>query len=494
MTMRNSKKPVTSRLLIKLIAATFYFVAYSLIAAEKPNIIVILTDDQGYADVGFNGSKEIATPNIDRIANEGVRFTNGYVTYSVCGPSRAGLLTGRYQGRFGFGRNPIVDPNDEKAGLPLNEQMISEVLAPAGYRSGIVGKWHMGTHPQFRPNNRKFDYFYGFLSGGHHYFPELLNIQSIRDAKKDWSWYNTKILENDKPIEVQKYLTDAFSDKAVEFIKNEKDKPFFLYLAYNAPHTPMEATPAYLARNSHIKDKKRRTYAAMLTAVDDGIGRVLDTLDELDIADDTLVFFLSDNGGAESKNASDNGALRGQKSTYFEGGVRVPFAMRWPAKIPAKIDYEQTVSSLDILGTIAGVTQASIAKERPLDGVNLIPYLTEENTSRPHPTLFWRSFDQGTLAMRQDDMKAIDSDKVGQHLYDLSQDLSETRNLKSTQEAQLKKMQEQMQNWENGLIDPVFRSLQGFKKENKKNKKTRRIAMPNGQHNLFTTPRLNSKQ
>ncbi len=431
-------------------------------ATTRPNLILVLTDDQGYADVGFNGSNDIKTPNIDRIALEGARFTNGYVTYAVCGPSRAGLLTGRYQGRFGFGRNPVVDPNDQNAGLALSEKMISEVLAAKEYKSGIIGKWHMGTHPSFRPNNRDFDYFYGFLSGGHQYFPELLTVKDIYHAKKDWSWYDTKILENNRQVETKKYLTDEFSDKAVAFIENNSHQPFFLYLAYNAPHTPLQATDEYLDRNSHIKNKKRRTYAAMITAVDDGVGRVLDTLNKLNIADNTIVFFLSDNGGAESQNASDNGPLRGQKGSYFEGGVRVPFAVRWPAKIPADITYNYPVSSMDILATIAGVTEAPIDKSRPLDGVNLIPYLLGENLTPPHPVLYWRNFDQGTLAMRNGNMKVIDSAKSGQHLYNLRIDLEEKSNLSQDNPNAYNLLFQQLQTWEKQLIDPVFRPLQGF--------------------------------
>ena len=389
------------------------------LASEKPNFIVILTDDQGYADVGFNGSDDIITPNIDRIANEGTRFTNGYVTYAVCGPSRAGLLTGRYQGRFGFGRNPIIDPSDATSGLPLEEQMISEVLKPVGYTSSIIGKWHMGTHEKFRPNKRGFDHFYGFLSGGHKYFPEDLTIDSIENAKKDWSWYNTKIMENDKRVEIDEYLTDELSNEAVKFIEREQDKPFFLYLAYNAPHTPLQASQEYLDRNTHIKDKKRRTYAAMVTAVDDGVGRILAKLKQLGLDNNTMVFFLSDNGGAKN-NASDNGELRNFKGSNFEGGIHVPFAVRWPGKVPAGMDYQKPVSSLDILATFADITKAPIAKERPLDGVNLMPFITGENKGTPHDVLFWRAFDQGTLATRRGDSKVINSDRDGDHLYDLS--------------------------------------------------------------------------
>ncbi len=452
-----------------LVSASIVVPALANAAAEKPNFIVILTDDQGYADVGFNGSKDIRTPHIDRIANEGTRFTNGYVTYAVCGPSRAGLLTGRYQGRFGFGRNPYIDPKDTNSGMPLSEQMISEVLKPEGYTSSIIGKWHMGTHPQFHPNNRGFDHFYGFLSGGHRYFPEELIFNSIEEGKKPFDWYQTKLLKNQKRVETDEYLTDELSHEAINFIEQEKDNPFFLYLAYNAPHTPLQATKEYLDRNNHIKKKDRRTYAAMITAVDDGVGRILDKLDELGIDDNTMIFFLSDNGGP-TKNASSNAPLRGHKGDYFEGGIRVPFAVRWPNRIPAGVDYNEPVSSLDILATFAAITQAKIAKERPLDGVNLMPFVNGETDDIPHDILFWRNFDQGTLAVRQYNAKAISSDKEGKLLYNLDKDIGEKKNLYKANKRIHKKYTKLMEEWEEELIDPIFKPLQGQDKSNKKSK------------------------
>lgn len=431
---------------------------------KPPNFIVILTDDQGYADVGFNGSQDIATPNIDRIADEGTRFTNGYVTFSVCGPSRAGLLTGRYQDRFGFGRNPVIDPADPRAGLPVSEKMISEVLQPVGYTSAIIGKWHMGAHPVFHPNKRGFDYFYGFLSGGHRYFPEELTVDSIDEAVKENAWYRTKIMQNNQRIDIDEYLTDELSNEAVSFIEREQDNPFFLYLAYNAPHTPLQATSEYLKRNRHIRDKNRRTYAAMITAVDDGVGRVLDTLEQLDIDDNTLVFFLSDNGGSR-KNASNNTPLRGNKGEYFEGGIHVPFAVSWPGVIPSGVDYHHPVSSLDIMATLASMADAPISEEYPLDGVNLIPYITGKNSGLPHEVLFWRGFDQGTLAMRQGDVKVMHSRKYGDHLYDLKMDPGEKNNLVEENKAMFSRKKQQMEAWAEELIDPVIRPLRVNKKE-----------------------------
>ena len=241
-----------------------------------PNLIVIMTDDQGYADVGFNGCEDIPTPNIDAIAKNGVKFTRGYVTYPVCGPSRAGFLTGRYQGRFGFSDNPSINPNDPSAGLPVEEETIAEVLKKSNYNNAVIGKWHMGTHPRFHPLERGFDYFFGFLSGGHNYFPEKLNINDLSEVKRKWQWYATKIKENRTVVEIEDYLTDELSQSAVKYIEKQvsNDQHFMLYLAYNAPHTPLQATPKYLSRFDHIKDPKRKTYAAMVSAVDDGVGQI----------------------------------------------------------------------------------------------------------------------------------------------------------------------------------------------------------------------------
>jgi len=477
------------KVLKQLLVASFLLTHGQLFASDKPNFIVILTDDQGYADVGFNGSKDIRTPNIDRIANEGTKFDNGYVSYAVCGPSRAGLLTGRYQGRFGFDRNPHIDPTDVNSGMPLDEKMISEVLKPVGYTSSIVGKWHMGSHPTLRPNKRGFDHFYGFLSGGHRYFPEDLIYQDIEEglnqedvSKVRTSWYLTKLLENTKRVETDEYLTDELSNSAIEFIKREKDNPFFLYLAYNAPHTPLQASQEYLDRNKHIPKGKRRTYAAMITAVDDGVGKVLSTLDELGLDENTLVIFLSDNGGS-NKNASDNGELRGHKGDYFEGGIRVPFAMRWPGKVPAGLVYNNPISSLDILATFASLSNAPIDKNKPLDGVDLIPYVTGEKTGLPHEILFWRNFDKGIVAARQGNIKTILSKKKQQkYLYDLDKDLSEATNLTRNKPETFVEQQNKMVAWESKLAaQPAFKGLLMAKKEHeqrlkeyRKNKKKKK--------------------
>jgi arylsulfatase A-like enzyme len=403
--------------------------------AARPNVVLVITDDQGYADVGFNGSKDIPTPNIDRIAKEGVRFTRAYVTFPVCGPSRAGLLTGRHQSRFGYDRNPNGDPTDPRGGIPRSEEILPEMLKRAGYYSMLVGKWHMGTHPTLRPRSRGFDEFYGFIEGGHSYRPEEIEFEDISESKKPYDWYRTKLVDNGVRVKFGQYLTDELSDRAVDFVKRRagQPKPFFLYLAYNAPHAPLQATEKYLARFPHIADPRRRTYAAMISAVDDGVGRVLVELDARGVADNTIVVFMSDNGGVIDRATgeqpvADNGTLRGGKSQLFEGGIRVPFAMRWPAMIAGGRDFTRPISAMDVTGTLASQLGILIKPEQPLDGVDLIPYLKGEKTGDPQPVLFFRKFDQKQAAMVIGDLKYVDTGEF-RLLFNLRSDEGEKVNI-----------------------------------------------------------------
>lgn len=430
-------------------------------AADKPNVIIILTDDQGYADVGFNGSTEIPTPGIDRIAKNGVVFTSGYVSYAVCGPSRAGLLTGRYQDKFGFAKNPLMAPKDSLMGLPLSEETLGAAMKKAGYATVAFGKWHMGVHPTLRPNKRGFDEFYGFLSGGHRYFPEDFTLQDIEQSKSQYDAYNTKLLRNTERVEETEYLTDALSREAVDFVQRHQKEPFFMYLAYNAPHAPMEATEKYLNRFLHIKDIKRRTYAAMVSAVDDGVGTLLDKLEELELDDNTLVFFLSDNGGPTAHNAADNAPLRGFKGDFFEGGVRVPFAVQWKGVIPEGIRYDNPVISLDIFST--AVALAKVTPKNELDGVNLIPYLTGENNGIPHQELYWRNYDTQKFAIRTINSKQI-LKKDETYLFDIQKDIAEKINLAATQAERVKALENMIKTWEKSLMDPIFMGLSEDKK------------------------------
>jgi arylsulfatase A-like enzyme len=422
-------------------------------ADRPPNLVVILTDDQGYADVGFNGCRDIPTPHIDRIAQGGVRCTSGYVTYAVCGPSRAGLITGRYQDRFGCSRNPTIDPSVANNGVPVSEKNIAELLKPVGYTSMAVGKWHLGTHRDLRPLVRGFDRFYGFLGGGHNYMPEMLTTERIEDVDRKWGWYSTKVLDNDRPVAIDKYLTDALSDAAVQFIGDMKDKPFFLYLAYNAPHGPLQATDKYLKRFAHIGDRKRRTYAAMVAAVDDGVGRVLAELSKQGVDEHTIVFFLSDNGGAKN-NGSINLPLRAHKGTPYEGGIRVPFAVRWPGRIPAGMDYHKPVSALDIAATIVAHCGAKPQEGKPLDGVDLVPYLDGTQPGSPHQRLHWRFYDAKRYVVRDGDRKLIVQPEKDDELFDLAADLSEKSNLAAGEAEQIARMRRHIEAWAKPMVEP----------------------------------------
>jgi beta-galactosidase len=430
---------------------------------DAPNIIIILTDDQGYKDVGFNGCTDIPTPNIDRIAKNGVVFTNGYVSYAVCGPSRAGLMTGRYQDRFGFGRNPLLAPNDIEQGVPLEEELISEALNNVGYNTLGIGKWHLGAHREQRPLKQGFDEHFGFLSGGHRYFPEEWILNDISEIRSQSDGYKTKLLHNGKRIDEKEYLTDALSREAVNFIKKERDAPFFIYLAYNAPHSPLQATKKYLDRFPNIENKKRKTYAAMVSAVDDGVGTVLDALDEMGITKNTIVYFLSDNGGP-LHNGSNNDPLRGKKGNLYEGGIRVPFAMQWPKMIKPGQTYDKPIISLDIFATAA--KYAGFTPKNEIDGVNIVPYLNGKSDETPHKYLFWRKFDQKKIAVRHGDFKLVKEDNGQTELFNVSKEISEKTPVNNT--AAFNNLSEKHDNWNKEMKDPVFMGLLKNKEYNQK--------------------------
>jgi arylsulfatase A-like enzyme len=406
----------------------------------RPNIVVILADDLGYADLGCHGETQIPTPHIDSIARSGVRFTNGYVSCPVCSPTRAGLLTGRYQQRFGHEFNPWPWVPPEKLGLPLSEITLADLLRQAGYATGVVGKWHLGQVDHFHPFRRGFDEFFGFLGGGHSYL----------DAKAQ---PRNPILRGTEPVDEKDYLTDAFSREAVAFIERHRSRPFFLYLAYNAVHTPMHATEKYLRRFPGIANKGRRTYAAMLSAMDDGIGALLGKLRQRGLTDDTLVFFLSDNGGPVVSSSS-NLPLRAQKATVYEGGIRVPFLLQWPRRLPRGEVCDDPVISLDILPTALAAAGASLPEGGKIDGLDLLPYLTEENKGRPHESLYWR---QGPrAAIRKGDWKLVRVEGKPIELYNLAADVSETNSLAREEPDQVAQLSRALASWECGLAPPLW--------------------------------------
>lgn len=460
---QNNRPGRPTRLRLTLVLAGALFAAAGVACAgtnRPPNLIVIMTDDQGYADVGFNGCQDIPTPHLDSIARNGVRFTSGYVVYPVCSPSRAGFITGRYPQRFGYERNPRFQPGNPVSGLARTETTLADALGKVGYRNGIIGKWHLGAHPDLHPLKRGFHEFFGHLGGGARYFPEELTLQQATGEMNEGDSYRLRMLRNFEPVRTTQYLTDEFSDEAVRFVTRHKDEPFFLFLSYNAPHTPMQATEKYLSRFAHIPNERRRTYAAMVSAVDDGVGRLLATLREQGLEERTLIFFLSDNGGPTQANASNNRPLRGVKSDPWEGGIRVPFAAQWPGRLPKGMVYDHPVLSLDIFATIAALAGAPTDPARPLDGVNLLPYLTGERKGAPHEAVYLRKFDQGAFAVRRGDYKlVIPRAGAAPQLFNLAADLGETNNLAATSPEILRELEQLRAAWTKQLIEPVFPGL-----------------------------------
>lgn len=390
---------------------------YSISRADKilPNILVILADDLGYGDVGYTGSTEIQTPRIDDLALNGVICKNGYVTHPYCGPSRAGLITGRYQARFGMEVNCAYSPYDVKLGLPLSEKTFGERMQEKGYRTGIIGKWHLGAAPPFHPNNRGFDYFYGFLSGGHTYFPSGINSTYSLIQENGLPHYSANegcflpLVRNNNTAEFNEYLTRALSRDAARFV-GETEKPFCLYLSYNAPHAPLEAPEETISKYRHIKDWNRRVYAAMIDEMDQGIGWVIDALEASGKLENTLIIFLSDNGGVvpkpghEDENWANNKPFRGGKGSFLEGGIHVPFFIHWPAQLPCGKTFDGLVSALDIAPTIVAAAGGWVADDE-YDGVNLLPFLKGAIKHSPHEALFWREAEGACWAVRTPEAK-----------------------------------------------------------------------------------------
>ncbi len=424
-------------------------------AQRKPNVLVILADDLGSADLGFTGCRDIPTPNLDRLRAQGVRFTNSYISHPFCSPTRAGLLTGRYQQRFGHENNPQYNAGE---GLPLSETLLPALLKPAGYTSGLIGKWHLGDAPHFHPNARGFDEFYGFLGGGHQYFP--LEKARINPAQE----YFIPLSRNREPAVQREYMTQEISREAASFIARHQRDPFFLYVAYNAPHTPIQAPESYLAKFASITDERRRQYAAMVSAMDDGVGTVLSALRQNNLEDDTLVFFLSDNGGPPQANASSNLPLRGGKGGLYEGGVRTPMLARWTGRLKPNTTYEAPVVSLDIAATALALAGAQPAPGKPLDGVDLLPYLTGSKSGSPHERLFWRTGGGAHLAMREANWKLVLHEHSEPELYDLAQDPSEKNDIALANLPRVRDLRAKLQQWHGELAKPAWPGLSAIRK------------------------------
>jgi len=397
--------------------------------AAQPNVLVIIADDLGYADIGVHGGKAVPTPNIDALAASGVRCTNGYVTAPYCSPSRAGFLTGKAQTRFGHEFNPHVG-DEAKLGLPLDQRTIANVMNDAGYSTALVGKWHQGFDAAHHPQSRGFDEFFGFLVGGHNF---LLH----KDAEPEFgSAHSHDMIYRGREVQrLDGYTTDLFTDEALSFMDRNAAKPWFLYLAYNAVHTPLEIADKFKDRiPASVSDENRRGYLSLLLGLDDAIGRISAELKARH--PNTLVFFFSDNGGSGRKpffayNTGINTPLRGDKGQTLEGGIRVPFFVSWPGQLSAGKIYEHPVSAMDVLPTACSIANAKLPDG--VEGVNLLSYLKGEKADTPHEILVWRFGPQ--KAIRRGKWKLVEvrdmegKTQSGWQLYDLEADISETKDL-----------------------------------------------------------------
>lgn len=437
--------PMNSRLW--LLSFLAFASAASAASPNRPNILVIVADDLGWGELSCQGNPQIPTPHIDSLAKNGVRFTNGYVSGTYCSPTRAGLLTGRYQQRFGHEFNPgPVEP--EIFGLPLEETTLPQRLKAAGYVTGMFGKWHLGMGPKFHPQQRGFDEFYGFLAGAHSYL--------------DAGTGPNAVLRGTTPVEKMDFATEAFAREAIGFIERNRGVPWFVYLPFNAVHAPLQSPEKYLKRFEAIADTRRRTFAAMLSAMDDAVGAVLARLAELKLDENTLIFFISDNGGPTPSITSGNGPLRGYKAQTWEGGIRVAFLVQWKARLPAGRVDDRPVIQLDILPTALAAAGVTVRPEWKIDGVDLAPFLTGEKRGLPHEALFWRFGPQ--MAVRMGDWKLVKGSGAigdaeqraratleGAELYHLKDDIGEKTNLAQKHPEKVRELAAAWAKWDGEL-------------------------------------------
>jgi arylsulfatase A-like enzyme len=433
-------------------------------AQRPPNLIVILADDLGYGDVCAYGCRDTKTPHIDALASSGVRFTQGYVTAPVCSPSRAGLMTGRYQQRFGHELNAggVARAVKEGLGTPLDERMLPQYLRDRGYATGMVGKWHLGPTPEKHPMSRGFDEYFGFLSGGNLYLDPLdrPGVHFIERGPEGSTQRHRNpvdpILRGRDAVEEPEYLTEAFTREAVSFIERHQNEPFFLYVAYNAPHTPLQVTDEYYRRFPEIADEGRRVYAAMVSALDDGVGAITSALDRAGLRERTLVVFSSDNGCATYTESCSNDPLLAGKLTPFEGGFRVPFLASWKGTIaPGRVSGAM-VSTLDLLPTALEMSGSTARPPKPLDGESLLPILRGERESTARDTLVWRLGDH--YAVRHGDWKLVHFLDHPAMLFDLAKDPGERTDLAAKDPRRVAELEAIYQRWSAQTVAPLWQT------------------------------------
>jgi arylsulfatase A-like enzyme len=475
---------------------------------KKPNIVFIFADDFGHHVPSINGNRWVSTPNIDALAQGGARFTQNYVTAPICCASRAGLLTGRYQQRFGsenhlhypynsayagdggldYLKKLGIDSLDVKTqGIPASEQNIAQFLKQAGYTTGIIGKWHAGFYDGYRPHQRGFDYSWGWYGGSSLYYTDEADTAYVtfKDEKGHYHHYPsatgkyqwqrdkiaTGIFRNGELVDEKEYQTYAIAREAEAFLEANQSKPFFLYLPFGAIHTPLQAAHKDYEQLRNIKDPQQRVLFSMILGLDEAVGRVTAKLRALGLEENTIVVFSGDNGSTyhrlttagEGKTAYDsayenlNLPLKGGKLTHYEGGIRTPLFIRWPGKIQPGTVYESPVSSLDLFPTFAAASGTTLPAGKVYDGVDLLPYVQHQNTARPHETLFWRNGFVKTI--RQGDYKLLvnEQDKTT-YLYDLAHDPRERNDLTAQQPEKVAALQEAFVNWEKELVPPRWKS------------------------------------
>ncbi len=413
---------------------------------RPPNIVLLFSDDLGYGDISLYGSKKIPTPNIDALGKQGVRFSNAYVTAASCSPSRAGLMSGRYQQRFGFEFNTAGGAITHRLhrGLDPSVVTMTDVLKQAGYVTGMFGKWHLGTQPQFHPQARGFDEFYGFLAGAHSFFP----------AKASQPFHTT-IMRDKSPLIESDYLTDAIARETVKFIGANQDKPFFAYVPFNAVHTPIEATKKYQDRFPNELDPTKRDYYAMTSALDDAVGAIVDAIGKHGLSEITLVIFVNDNGGPIYTGVQSNGLLKLGKLFLFEGGIRVPMIVKMPGKFQADTVYDHPTTTLDLFPTICAAAGIKVPSDLNLDGVDLTPFVNGQSTGAPHETLFWSN--GPNIAVRQGNWKLVRS-YDNTWLFDLDNDIGESRNLANSKPEIVEQLEKAYQTWRSQMSKPAWPS------------------------------------
>ena len=422
------------------------------VSAQKPNIIFILADDAGYHDFGFQGSKTFKTPNLDMLASEGMVFNEAYTTDSVCGPSRAGFLTGMYQQRYGFEENNVPGYMSESSklmgydmGLPLGINTIADYLRQLGYKSIVLGKWHLGVADRYHPLNRGFDEFYGFRGGARSYWP--LSLKATLEHPEARMEKGFGIFEEPK-----KYLTDAIADEASNFMERHKDAPFFMFVSFNGVHSPLQASEEDLSMIKELTGNRKKL-AAMTLALDRACGVIFNKLKTLGLEKNTLIVFSNDNGGPDATETS-NYPLSGCKSNFLVGGIRVPFIMKLPTVIEPGKHYKKSISMLDMLPTFINLAGGNASEIKELDGVDLMPFITKKNMKAPHERLFWKIENRGVV--REGDWKLLRYPDRPAELYNIAEDITETNDLALQHPQKVREMYKTLFQWEAELERPLW--------------------------------------